>query len=254
MSPRLLLALLGAAALVVGIPATATPVTSTTTSTSSAASPAAASRAASTVRLDGVTVRLRAGTRQVVTVNRTRSYHARVTFWVLRDGRWIAKRRTTNGRIGYGGLVAATKRKQSTGTTPLGTFTMTEAFGLRARPSGTALPYRKVRKGDYWVQDNRSRAYNTLRNKSAGGFRWWLPASNRNASERLRDYRRAYVWSIVVDFNRPPNAVRYRGSGIFLHANGTGATAGCVSAPASFIRFVLKWLRADRVPLITIGR
>ena len=97
MSPRLLIALLGAAALVLGVPATATPATSTTTTTTSAASPAAVSRAASTVRLDGVTVRLRAGTRQVVTVNRTRSYRARVTFWVLRDGRWIVKRRTTDG-------------------------------------------------------------------------------------------------------------------------------------------------------------
>ncbi len=206
------------------------------------------------MRLDGVTVRLRAGTRQVVTVNRTRSYRARVTYWVLRDGGWTVKRQTTNGRIGYGGLVAASKRRQATGTTPLGTFAMTEAFGIRSRPSGTALPYRKVRAGDYWVQDNRSAYYNTLRNKAAGGFRWWLPSSRLNASERLRDYRTQYVWSIVIDFNRPPNAVRYRGSGIFFHANGKGATAGCVSVPPRFVRFVMKRLRANRAPVIAIGR
>lgn len=215
--------------------------------------PAPAS-AADTVRLDGVTVKLRAGTSQVVTVNRTRSYRARVVFWVKRDSRWIAKRRTTDGRIGYGGLVKASKRKQSTGTTPLGTFTMTEAFGLRTKPNGTRLPYRKVRRGDYWVQDNRSAHYNTLRHKSAGGFRWWLPASHRNASERLRDYRTQYVWSVVIDFNRPPGAVRYRGSGIFLHANGEGATAGCVSAPASFVRYVLKRLKTQRNPVISIAK
>ncbi|QMW66282.1 L,D-transpeptidase family protein [Mumia sp. ZJ1417] len=215
---------------------------------------ASTARAADTVRLDGVTVHLRAGTTQVVTVNRTRSYRARVTYWVRRDSQWVAKRRSTNGRIGYGGLVAASKRKQSTGTTPLGTFTMTEAFGLRAKPTGSRLPYRKVRRGDYWVQDNRSAYYNTLRNKASGGFRWWLPASHRNASERLRDYRKQYVWSVVVDFNRPPRAVRYRGSGIFLHANGKGATAGCVSAPSRFIRYVLKRLRPDRQPVIAIGR
>ncbi|WP_262851199.1 L,D-transpeptidase family protein [Mumia quercus] len=215
---------------------------------------AVAATSTDTVRLDGVTVRLRAGTSQVVTVNRTRSYRARVVFWVKRDGRWVAKRRTNDGRIGYGGLVKASKRKQSTGTTPLGTFTMTEAFGLRAKPKGTRLPYRKVRRGDYWVQDNRSAHYNTLRNKSAGGFRWWLPASHRNASERLRDYRTQYVWSVVIDFNRPPGAVRYRGSGIFLHANGKGATAGCVSAPASFVRYVLRRLKSQRKPVISIAK
>ncbi|MGH1564143.1 L,D-transpeptidase family protein [Mumia sp. DW29H23] len=248
-------AVLAAATVLAGLPGSAPAAAAPGSSaTSSTAVVQAMLRSAGTVRLDGVTVRLRAGTRQVVTVNRTRSYRARVTYWVLRDGRWVVKRRTTDGRIGYGGLVAATKRKQSTGTTPLGTFTMTEAFGLRPRPSGTALPYRKVRKGDYWVQDNRSAFYNTLRNKGAGGFRWWLPASNPNASERLRDYRRQYVWSIVIDFNRPPNAVRYRGSGIFLHANGKAATAGCVSVPAPFVKFVLKRLRANRAPVIAIGR
>jgi L,D-peptidoglycan transpeptidase YkuD (ErfK/YbiS/YcfS/YnhG family) len=242
-------ALLAAAALVAGLPAGAAADTAGDPSTE-----VGALRAAGTVRLDGVTVRLRAGTSQVVTVNRTRGYRARVTYWVRRDGRWVAKRRSTDGRIGYGGLVAASKRKQSTGTTPLGTFTMTEAFGIRAKPRGTQLPYRKVRRGDYWVQDNRSAHYNTLRSKSAGGFRWWLPSSHRNASERLRDYRKQYAWSVVVDFNRPPGAVRYRGSGIFLHANGRGATAGCVSVPASFIRFVVRRLRKEKQSVIAIGR
>lgn len=216
--------------------------------------PAPAQAAPATVRLDGVTVRLQPHTRQVVTVNRTRGTHARVTYWVRRDGHWHRRWRTSKGHIGYGGLVAASKRRQSTGTTPLGTFTMTEAFGIRPRPARTALPYRHVRKGDYWVQDNRSAFYNTLRNKRSGGFRWWLPSSNRNASERLRDYRRQYVWAIVIDFNRPPRAVRYRGSGIFLHANGDGATAGCVSVPAKYVRFTLKRLRASRAPVIAIGR
>lgn len=245
--PSCLAALLGATALLVGVPAAGV-------SSGTAATGPAAARSTGTVRLDGVTVRLHPGTRQVVTVNRTRSYRARVTYWVRRSGRWVVKRRTMHGRVGYGGLVAATKRRQSTGTTPLGTFTMTEAFGIRSRPSGTTLPYRKVHNGDYWVQDNRSAYYNTLRSTGAGGFRWWLPASNPNASERLRDYRTQYAWSIVVDFNRPPNAVRHRGSGIFLHANGKGATAGCVSVPAPFVRFVLRRLRSSRAPVIAIGR
>ncbi len=148
------------------------------------------------VRLGGVKVELAKGTRQVVTVKQ---------------------------RTGYGGLVPGDDRQQGTGTTPLGSYRVTETFGLARRPKGTELPFHRVRSGDYWVQDNESRWYNTLRNKHKGGFRWRI--SGYNSSVRLREYTSQYRWSIVIDFNRP-NPVRHRGSGIFLHVNGSGATAG----------------------------
>jgi len=47
--------------------------------------------------------------------------------------------------------------------------------------------------------------------------------------------------------------VRHRGSGIFLHVNGRGATAGCVSTPKRFIRKAMKRLDPRRHPLIAIG-
>ncbi len=143
--------------------------------------------AAATVRLDGVTVSLGAGTTQVITVNRTRSWHARITFWRKTSGGWQAVRQTTNGRIGYGGLVVGTKRKQGTGTTPLGSYRLLGSFGTHTRAAAWDLPYRKIRAGDYWVQDNQSDFYNRYRNKAQGGFRWWLK-SGPNTSERLRDY------------------------------------------------------------------
>jgi L,D-peptidoglycan transpeptidase YkuD (ErfK/YbiS/YcfS/YnhG family) len=204
------------------------------------------------VRLDGVDVRLHEGTRQVVTVNRTSGYHARVTLWALSDGRWHRRLQATDGRIGYGGLVAAQQRRQNTGTTPLGTFDLLSAFGMHGRDAAWGLPYRKVRRGDYWVQDNQSRFYNRYRNRSEGGFRWWLPSSDADASERLTDYRSQYEWSIVIGFNQLQ--VRHRGSGIFLHVNGSGATAGCVSAPRSFIRSLMARLEPGRRPVIAIGR
>ncbi len=205
------------------------------------------------VSLGGVPVRPRSGTPQVITVDRTTGWHARVSLWHLADGTWERGRSTTNGRIGYGGLVKPRQRKQGTGTTPRGTFTLTEAFGNDSAPRGTRLRFHQVRAGDFWVQDNASRHYNTLRNKQQGGFRWRLPSRAENSSERLRDYPRQYAWSVVVDFNRPPKAVRYRGSGIFLHVNGTGATAGCVSVPRPLQRRVLSWLRPRAVPVIAIG-
>ncbi|MGH3498725.1 MAG: L,D-transpeptidase family protein [Nocardioidaceae bacterium] len=224
-----------------------------TTSTPASATSAAQARSGRTVTLDGVRVSLRTGTKQVVTVNHTRGWHARVTFWRWQGGGWHLRYHTVRGGTGYGGLVAGDQRQQGTGTTPLGTYRMTHSFGNSPRPAGTALPFRRVRPGDYWVQDNRSAYYNYLRNKAAGGFRWWLPPSNDNSSEHLADYPSQYRWAIVVDFNRP-HPVHHRGSGIFLHVNGDGATAGCVSTPRWFIRQTLSRLRPGLVPLIAIGR
>ncbi|MFC4785393.1 L,D-transpeptidase family protein [Nocardioides sp. MAHUQ-72] len=208
--------------------------------------------AADDVRLDGVTVHLRPGTRQVVTVNHTRGHHARVTYWVRKGGDWVQRLRARDGRIGYGGLVVADRRRQGTGTTPLGTFRLPWVFGTHRRQDSWDLDYRRIRRGDYWVQDNASRYYNRYRNRSQGGFRWRLPASDENSSERLRDYPVQYEWSIVTSFNA--RQVRHRGAGIFLHVNGDGATAGCVSAPRPFIRALVRRLDPDRNPVVAIGR
>jgi L,D-peptidoglycan transpeptidase YkuD (ErfK/YbiS/YcfS/YnhG family) len=215
------------------------------------AGPASLARADS-VTLGGVRVRVTDQTGQAVVVNRTSGYRATVTWWVRTGDGWVQRMRARDGRIGYGGLVRPHRRKQGTGTTPLGTHRLLSAFGTHARDDAWQLSYRRIRKGDYWVQDNRSAYYNRYRNKAQGGFRWWLSASNPNSSERLRDYRRQYEWSIVTSFNHAQ--VRHRGAGIFLHVNGSGATAGCVSAPRRFIRSLMSRLNAAKRPVIAVGR
>ena len=203
--------------------------------------------------LDGVKVHLSEGTQQVVTVNYTEGYQARVTFWKLTDSGWRARFSADDGRIGYGGLVRGTKRQQGTGTTPLGTYALPWAFGIGPADDRWKLRYREVETGDFWVQDNESAYYNRYRNKAAGGFRWWLPSSSPNSSERLRDFPHQYEYSIVTGFNYD-EPVRHRGSGIFLHVNGDGATAGCVSAPRWFLRALLSRLEPSAQPIIAIGR
>jgi L,D-peptidoglycan transpeptidase YkuD (ErfK/YbiS/YcfS/YnhG family) len=214
--------------------------------------PSPAQAASRHVMLGGVRVALHADTRQVVTVDHTHGYHAHVGFWVLRQGHWQRAYDVHDGRIGYGGLVAPHRRHQGTGTTPLGTVRLISAFGRHPRGSSWDLPYRRIRKGDYWVEDNGSRYYNRYRNKSQGGFRWWLPASAENSSERLGDFPVQYEYSIVTGYNRAQ--VRHRGAGIFLHVNGSGATAGCVSAPRAFLRNLMRRLDPARVPVMAVGR
>jgi L,D-peptidoglycan transpeptidase YkuD (ErfK/YbiS/YcfS/YnhG family) len=106
--------------------------------------------------------------------------------------------------VAPGGPAEATDgrtRKQGSGTTPLGTYTMTEAFGNGPAP-GMWLPYHRVRSGDYWVGDPDSRYYNSLRNKANGGFRWWLPSSSSSSSERLQSFPHQYRYVVVINFNR----------------------------------------------------
>jgi L,D-peptidoglycan transpeptidase YkuD (ErfK/YbiS/YcfS/YnhG family) len=196
--------------------------------------PGAARADVTHVTLGGVRVTLHADTREVVTVNHTHGYHARVGLWLLRQGTWRHVYDERDGRIGYGGLARPLHRVQGSGTTPLGTVKLISAFG------------------DYWVEDNGSRFYNRYRNRAQGGFRWWLPSSAENSSERLRDFPVQYEYSVVTSYNH--EQVRHRGAGIFLHVNGSGATAGCVSAPRPFLRQLMWRLDPAQGPVMAVGR
>ena len=204
--------------------------------------------------LDTVRTSIGAKQRTVTIVNQTSTTHARVSFYVRTDSRCSFTRKflTTTARLGYGGTVDGTKRHQGTGTTPRGTYTMTQSFGNGAAPDSW-LPYHRVKKGDYWVGDNKSAYYNSLRNKSQGGFRYGLASSSINSSEYLPHYPSQYRYAIVINFNRAPDTkVAYRGTGIFLHVKSSGATAGCVGVTAHQMRVVLAYLKSgDR---ITIAR
>jgi L,D-peptidoglycan transpeptidase YkuD (ErfK/YbiS/YcfS/YnhG family) len=153
--------------------------------------------------------------------------------------------------VGGNGIVAGERRRQGSGTTPAGTYRLTEAFGIEPDP-GTRLPYLHVGPDDWWVADNNSRYYNSHRRGSQGGFDTSLPESHVNGSERLVTHRTTYRYAVVIDFNRRP-AVRYRGAAIFLHVNGSGATQGCVSVPESAMVQLLRWLDPAAKPRIAIG-
>jgi L,D-peptidoglycan transpeptidase YkuD (ErfK/YbiS/YcfS/YnhG family) len=201
--------------------------------------------------LDGVTTRIGRSQRTVIVVNQASRTYARVSFWVRRSGPCSLTRKflTTTARIGRNGTVAGDERKQSSGTTPRGTYTITETFGNGPAPY-TSMPYHQARKGDYWVGDNQSRYYNDLRNSEQGGFRWWL-RSGRNESENLRAFGAQYRYVAVVNFNRPPDRrVRYRGFAIFLHVKNGRHTAGCIGISAAQMRQVLRYLRpGDKITI-----
>jgi len=191
------------------------------------------------------------------------------TYAVLRayqrgtDGRWRDAFPPMPARNGYGGWQWAARRVQDTGTTPIGTFRLTEAFGLAGNP-GAKLPYRRVDGNDYWVGDRRDpRTYNLFQPAASGARTWRI-----GEAERLASYPTQYAYAAVVDFNRPvPGSVTWdahrgeyvtskpsvigRGSAVFLHVNGKGSTAGCVSVTSTALVGLLRWLNpADRPRIV----
>jgi L,D-peptidoglycan transpeptidase YkuD (ErfK/YbiS/YcfS/YnhG family) len=175
---------------------------------------------------------------------RTGSTTGTLTWWDLRDGQWV-RAGSAKARFGANGLVEGASRRQGTSTTPTGLYRLPYAFGIKEAPDGTTYKYRPVRERSWWCQDNDSRSYN----------RWSEPRARdcRAAeSEHLISYARQYAHAMVIGFNYT-EPVRGRGAGIFLHVNGSGATAGCVSVSADAMRRVLRWAGPGDDPHIAIG-
>ncbi|MEV5595703.1 L,D-transpeptidase family protein [Streptomyces sp. NPDC052496] len=173
-----------------------------------------------------------------------RSTTGTVSWWQRYGGRWH-RVGTAPARFGANGLVDGASREQGTSTTPTGLYDLPFAFGVAEAPAGTKVPYRPVRDSSWWCQDNASSSYN----------RWVDPRPRDCAAkeaEHLADYPTQYSRALVIGFNyhRP---VRGRGAGIFLHVNGRGATAGCVSVPARAMARIVAWVKPAARPHIAIG-
>ncbi|MEV6839112.1 L,D-transpeptidase family protein [Streptomyces sp. NPDC051133] len=174
----------------------------------------------------------------------TGSTSGTLAWWDLKDGQWV-QAGTAPARFGANGLVEGASRKQGTDTTPTGLYDLPFGFGTKAAPTGTTVAYRAVKDDSWWCQDNDSQSYN----------RWVepLPGDCRaSESEHLSAYATQYAYALVIGFNydRP---VRGRGAGIFLHVNGNGATAGCVSVPQDAMQRILQWAEPGKRPHVAIG-
>ncbi len=198
-----------------------------------------------------MSVKVRASERTRTIVDGTGGKRAQLSLWVRNDQPCaFVQVFSTPAWVGHNGFADGRTRRQGTLTTPTGTYTMSEGFGIKPNP-GTLLRYHQVVAGDWWVQDNNSKHYNSLRHESQGGFK--RTTEGIDGSERLMDYGKQYAHSVVINFNRAPDRqVAKRGSGIFLHVNsGKGATAGCVSIGKPKLRLLMSYLQPhDRITIV----
>ncbi len=207
--------------------------------------------------------------RQVIVVSgvsRTSSSATLYTYQLGADGKtWKARFSGMPARIGYAGWAWAGQRVQDTGTTPAGTFRISATFGLKPNP-GTKMSYKLADSNDYWVGDNKDAKTYNLFQPSASGKRTWRTGE----AERLAAYPTQYEYAAIINFNRPAaasvswDAARGQyvtgkpadtklGSAIFLHVNGAGSTAGCVSLRRADLLKVLTWLDPAERPRIVMA-
>ena len=171
------------------------------------------------------------------------SSYAVVTECAKRHGHWRQVLRVP-GRVGSSGFAPPGAKREGDGRTPSGSYSMNLAFGLG--DPGTRLRYHKLRAShECWGSTIGTRQYNR-----------YFHGTCRSTDEDLVKIARAgqYRQAAVINYNRPPDSPIRQGLGsaIFLHINGSGATAGCVSVSAADVRTILRSLApGDRIVMGT---
>ncbi len=195
--------------------------------------------------LQGVSVSIGRTEHSRIIVNQTSGSYATISYH-FRDRRQACAFTTVyveTGRIGSAGLREPWNRTAGDNTTPLGTYTITEAHGQLPNP-GTSIAYRQTSTYDYWVWDQSSSHFNTLRDRRLGGF---SPAR----SQRVWDYPRWFTYVLVIGFNRKPVIARSRGGGIRFHESTGTATGGCVALSRANLRTtVQKIVSGDKITIV----
>jgi L,D-peptidoglycan transpeptidase YkuD (ErfK/YbiS/YcfS/YnhG family) len=178
-----------------------------------------------------------------VTAPRTGSTTAQLQAWTRSGSGWLRSGATVPAFLGSNGMSPNTH--EGLAATPMGSFTLTQAFGREPNP-GARLPYRQTTPADWWISQP-GRFYNTWQH-CAGD----CPFTQGDPNEHLYEITPWYDYAVVIDYNRDP--VRPgAGSGFFLHVSVGEPTAGCVAVPRAEKIRLLSWLDPAAHPRILIG-
>jgi L,D-peptidoglycan transpeptidase YkuD (ErfK/YbiS/YcfS/YnhG family) len=158
-------------------------------------------------------------------------------------GGWLKHGSAVTAHVGSAGLT--THASESLSATPIGSFTLTRAFGRDANP-GTAIPYHVTSPSDWWISQPGS-LYNTMQTCSGS-----CSFTQGNPNEHLYYETPYYNYAVVIDYNTGP-VVQGAGSAFFLHVTDGAATAGCVAIPQANLVSIMQWLTPADSPRILIG-
>jgi len=158
-------------------------------------------------------------------------------------GGWLKYGGAITAHVGSQGMTSSPSESKS--ATPIGSFSLTQAFGHNADP-GTSLPYFQTTSADWWISQSGS-LYNTHQHCSSG-----CAFAQGSPNEHLYYETPYYNYAVVIDYNRFP-VHQGAGSAFFLHVTDGSATAGCVAIPAANLVTIMRWLTPGTHPRILIG-
>jgi L,D-peptidoglycan transpeptidase YkuD (ErfK/YbiS/YcfS/YnhG family) len=187
--------------------------------------------------------------RQVITAvgSSTSSTTGVVQAWRKVPGGWRRAGPAVPAWFGSDGLTRQPSESRS--ATPIGSFTLTHAFGRLPDP-GTALPYVRTTPADWWISQP-GPLYNTRQRCSSG-----CAFTRGDPNEQLYYTVPYYRYAVVIDYNTrnsPTGVVQGAGSAFFLHVSVGAPTQGCISIAQSKLVRLLRWLSPARHPRILIG-
>jgi L,D-peptidoglycan transpeptidase YkuD (ErfK/YbiS/YcfS/YnhG family) len=163
--------------------------------------------------------------------------------WQKTGGDWAKFGPAIAAHLGSDGLSA--HPSESLSATPIGSFTLTQAFGALSNP-GSGLPYFRTTLADWWISDPSSSLYNT--HQRCPGTCSYAKSPN----EHLVTETPYYNFAVVINANMFPT-VKGAGSAFFLHVTDGNPTAGCVAIPQSDLVTIMRWLTPAAHPRILIG-
>jgi L,D-peptidoglycan transpeptidase YkuD (ErfK/YbiS/YcfS/YnhG family) len=190
---------------------------------------------------------------QVVTVTApsTGSTTATLQAWSKSGSAWRKVGPAVPGFVGSNGM--STHTNEGLSATPMGSFTLTQAFGANSDP-GTDLPYFRTTPADWWISQTSGRGadlYNTHQRCASN-----CAFTRGDPNEHLHYETPYYNYAVVIDYNtaNAPGGVKLgAGSAFFLHVEHNGPTAGCVSIPQDQLVRIMRWLDPAAHPRILIG-
>ncbi|HIP17791.1 MAG TPA: hypothetical protein EYG78_00460 [Sulfurovum sp.] len=167
-----------------------------------------------------------------------------------KTGKAISIKLGRNG-IGWGrGLHSIPKdakiiKKEGDGKAPAGIFTLKQAFGYK--PFIVKYPYVVYKSTDHCVDDVNSKLYN----KIVDSRKVKVDYKSKEHMKFPKDY---YKYGIVVNHNHidEAGAVKGAGSCIFIHIKKV-PTAGCTVMNEKEMKEIIRWLDADKNPLLIQG-
>ena len=136
-------------------------------------------------------------------------------------------------------------KKEGDGRSPAGIFTLKQAFGYA--PFVVDYPYEVYRATDHCVDDVHSKYYNKIVDSTK-------ITPDYHSKEHMKFPKDYYKYGIVVNHNHidEPGALPGAGSCIFLHIKKI-PTAGCTVMNEDQIKAIIRWLDAQKHPLLVQG-